>query len=1041
MKAGSHKGNRKRPNDDTGEEQDLFMEAVKKISSQRKRVPSLPLLWSLGDTYKPAVEQVKPKKVAFDGYNLITPSRMQACFEDLGCNHSMNAKAAWSIPEGVFTGPYVRKPFSLRWAVSKETQALLPKAFSDKPTDPNLAQMLRTGSLQKCSLFQSKIDPECLTVIANEYIAKGEDVGIVCGEIMEQDVFDKWLEDDEEDIRHLWTYGIAPELIPGYQGPELVINSVVFGNETRFINDPTWKSARAQPNVQARLDFSTEFPVVVICATRPIHHGDELLINWGEKCVELLKKSNGGVVKRKFPSLLRFEEISWHDDVDRKEDSPSGASEDDNASSENLSNFVSTRKWIRPDAMAPVTAPFENPVDNKVSALIAQVNPNLRLVTPENMKNVFHQAGCQWSLQPEGIDAPLPFVIRFNPSVGQDTRESMPYLNSSLQAGRGIKTLAYGKLVGCGLYQDLTDLGNLTVFAHKKITKGTVIGAVNTEIFEESYLSGLLPDTEDIRHIWSYPLPHSYLKGYSGPDLVFSSLFYGNEARFINDPTWKRVTCDPNVQVILDYHNGTGLPVLILEALTSIDPGDELLMNWGQECLTQLQKIQLEKLACTNHMAHFLCGTLERKCHDLDINIPSRDLGSDKPSSTPMSSPKKTPGGGGSSVSPRKSLEGSCVPSLTMAKHWGPNFSTTPAPMDNSVDTTMATLSSLGKIKKKVNEVEEVFELTSNSFTQIVSLSTQNGDLGDSPSLLSPSALLINAALRKAVEMDSSKDHELKMSRGELDQSAYTILTKNQVKEVYKICKCTYGETLELHDGVMAELQKSNMPETKMPKKHRDIYELVAKRVHFSLCSIAKITSFFHPARWLTPPNQKAVYALLANRDIPAGTVLGFGAGTLRLDKDQREGVKQWYAFGINEEDSAAMKYKGEPLYFECAHYGNEIRFINDCFGIPGKRHNAHARVVWLKRSHSLPTIPYVFAEALETIYKGQEIFFDYGPTFWDDQTKQTILEHEQYYKLIVERLTRLKAALLAHGVTELDIEALCNIPLPDHFDSDIVEY
>jgi hypothetical protein len=487
---------------------------------------------------------------------------MQRCFESLGCNYSLHKNQKdWFIPADYIGEAPPKEPFCVRWSVSPTTLASIKKKSPrPKPNDP-LATLLRSGRLEKCNLYQSSLDPECVTVLAMESIEQDEDIGVASGELMEQAPFDDFI-DDLKDVRHLWAYAIdIKSFLPGYKGPELLMSSVLFGNEVRFLNDPTWKGNGQTANVEARLAFTTGFPVIVIRTLCKINAGDELLMDWGDHCVQLLKSDNGGKIPRKFPSLRRFINQPWHaseaavlggksksrpKEMDQVLDTPIAALDP---------LLFDTKRWTRPNSMNP--NPFtddqgDGPPTPEVLAIITACNSTYVRVPPADMATVFRQMNCSWSLCPDEVagETPEPFVFRFHPSVAPAVRNAMPYLKTTHHGlGRNVRK---GRLLGCGLYQDSTDPGNLTVFAHEKIVKKKIIGAVCAEIFEEKYLNETI--SENIKHIWTYPLPSTALLGYNGPNLVFSSLHFANEARFINDPGWKREAFDtPNVQLGARY--------------------------------------------------------------------------------------------------------------------------------------------------------------------------------------------------------------------------------------------------------------------------------------------------------------------------------------------------------------------------------------------------------------------------------------------------------------------------------------------------------
>jgi len=181
--------------------------------------------------------------------------------------------------------------------------------------------------------------------------------------------------------------------------------------------------------------------------------------------------------------------------------------------------------------------------------------------------------------------------------------------------------------------------------------------------------------------------------------------------------------------------------------------------------------------------------------------------------------------------------------------------------------------------------------------------------------------------------------------------------------------------------------------------------------------SIYEVVSLRHPARFFTRPDQSA-FALVATRSYGKLEAIGTYIGVFR-DFDQfhkasdQHAMKQVYAYDCmaaqipgppNPHLSAAEKarpvreqlsYRGGDLIVESLYYGNEVRFMNDCYGRSGADAtvNAHASIVW-DRERQWPCI---LVRATYPIAKGDEIVCDYGDEFWNKVARSLMMDHASY--------------------------------------------
>lgn len=121
------------------------------------------------------------------------------------------------------------------------------------------------GHLNKCSVYEvlntyhpvrflTPPDQPCYAVLATDVIREHEGIGLYLGSFEEADRFvEKGAQDDNYLVRQVYAYDlVGSQLHSSYIGPDLIVESLIFGNETRFINDAFCRSVPVEEAVNAQ---------------------------------------------------------------------------------------------------------------------------------------------------------------------------------------------------------------------------------------------------------------------------------------------------------------------------------------------------------------------------------------------------------------------------------------------------------------------------------------------------------------------------------------------------------------------------------------------------------------------------------------------------------------------------------------------------------------------------------------------------------------------------------------------------------------------
>jgi len=229
--------------------------ASKQHVSKRKKTEGLPS--------KPKPKEGRNEEELPRG--LKTVVKLEEHFQKLGCKltRSLDSKLG-------------------RLAASK-----LKDIVSQPLKEKSFLEAISTGQLRGCTLMSEEGNEYAVTVVAEKNIKQGECIVAYMGNLWSKQDFDEFI-GSPNDLKHLWAYDVPSEFLPGYKGPELIVEAIDCGNEARFLKDHRVDHDAHEANVESTIvwDDNSKLPYVVFCATRNIKKGEEILLDWGEETWE-----------------------------------------------------------------------------------------------------------------------------------------------------------------------------------------------------------------------------------------------------------------------------------------------------------------------------------------------------------------------------------------------------------------------------------------------------------------------------------------------------------------------------------------------------------------------------------------------------------------------------------------------------------------------------------------------------------------------------------------------------------------------------------
>eukprot|EP01047_Picozoa_sp_COSAG01_P027726 COSAG01_NODE_1838_length_9083_cov_3.184328_8_plen_938_part_00 len=167
---------------------------------------------------------------------------------------------------------------------------------------PNLEEVLESGRLHGCTV-RGKLSTGQFAVYATQALPKATVLGSACGVLWTEKTWRAREAKAGDKMSSLRSTEIPAVYMGslGYEGPDLVIDQVHYGNELLCVNDSSWGKRGADmdesaANCQAILVLDCAegkwIPRVCVQTTRAVNRGDEIFIYWGDCCWERICSHN-----------------------------------------------------------------------------------------------------------------------------------------------------------------------------------------------------------------------------------------------------------------------------------------------------------------------------------------------------------------------------------------------------------------------------------------------------------------------------------------------------------------------------------------------------------------------------------------------------------------------------------------------------------------------------------------------------------------------------------------------------------------------------
>jgi hypothetical protein len=172
--------------------------------------------------------------------------------------------------------------FISAWNTSAGTGEVQVTQTLGKDIDKEIIRLMRGGKPHAVSLFR---EDGCLGVKATKDIRKDMPILVDCGTLTEVQMFENM--HNQDSMAHVVSTSVPSALMQelGYTGPELMIETTQFANETRFLNDNFWAYSPYEMEANAGFflifDCVTAQPHIVLFALENIRKNHEIVISWG----------------------------------------------------------------------------------------------------------------------------------------------------------------------------------------------------------------------------------------------------------------------------------------------------------------------------------------------------------------------------------------------------------------------------------------------------------------------------------------------------------------------------------------------------------------------------------------------------------------------------------------------------------------------------------------------------------------------------------------------------------------------------------------
>ena len=186
----------------------------------------------------------------------------------------------------------------MRTKLKRRTAAQLSAAMRSETgeIDRTVLRLCETGQLSsKVGLYRVIDDNHSaaskqFTLVTKQPVKLYEPICAVIGTLREHHAYRKYV-GGSHTVAMLWAVILdQSEMPPQYRGPELLLDTAHYSNESRFLRDPTFAHRNVQPNVEARLVWNQQQQSinVVYVTLQAMPAGVELWKRWDKKSRELV---------------------------------------------------------------------------------------------------------------------------------------------------------------------------------------------------------------------------------------------------------------------------------------------------------------------------------------------------------------------------------------------------------------------------------------------------------------------------------------------------------------------------------------------------------------------------------------------------------------------------------------------------------------------------------------------------------------------------------------------------------------------------------
>jgi hypothetical protein len=186
------------------------------------------------------------------------------------------------------------------------------------------------------------------------------------------------------------------------------------------------------------------------------------------------------------------------------------------------------------------------------------------------------------------------------------------------------------------------------------------------------------------------------------------------------------------------------------------------------------------------------------------------------------------------------------------------------------------------------------------------------------------------------------------------------IIQKITPKDFFELFNVEYLPNLYFQDK---KILKKIIKKCKKRVKNGSIYE---KEIWLGIYHKDKINSSFSAPVYLKWIDDCKGYGLFALCDLKKDTYIGEYTGVVRKHKRQLD-KKNSYCFEYKLGDEKKAKFTIDAKYM-----GNYVRFINHSYSPNIMPYAAYTNGVI-----------HIILKTNSDVFKGQELFYDYGPTYW----------------------------------------------------------